>query len=211
MNVQLEAEVKYTSKKHKRAHNKRSNPHHFHTPSDEIDVLIEAINSADLGWKADTCKMQQNHKMYCQENDMVLVQADSSEDKAANQSSSNQTKFDFGEGPGFKKALEAAQKFQQYSAYTEIPDSELPEQFDWRDVEGYDFTGKIRDQSGCGSCYTIAFTQAVEARMQIKYGEKAPQMSPQFLLSCNYMTEGCEGGWPHLHSYLAENGFLVSE
>jgi hypothetical protein len=25
------------------------------------------------------------------------------------------------------------------------------------------------------------------------------------------MTEGCEGGWPHLHSYFAENGYLVAE
>ena len=25
------------------------------------------------------------------------------------------------------------------------------------------------------------------------------------------MTEGCEGGWPHLHAYFAENGYLVSE
>jgi len=48
----------------KRAHNKRSNPHHDHVPSDEMDVLIEAINSADLGWKADTCKLQKNHHMY---------------------------------------------------------------------------------------------------------------------------------------------------
>ena len=33
----------------------------------------------------------------------------------------------------------------------------------------------------------------------------------QFLLSCNYLNEGCEGGWPILNGYLAENGYLVSE
>lgn len=31
------------------------------------------------------------------------------------------------------------------------------------------------------------------------------------LLDCNYMNEGCEGGWPHFHAYFAENGHLVSE
>jgi len=25
------------------------------------------------------------------------------------------------------------------------------------------------------------------------------------------MTEGCEGGWPHMHAYFAENGYLVGE
>lgn len=30
--------------------------HLEHKPSDEMDLLIEAINEADLGWKADTCK-----------------------------------------------------------------------------------------------------------------------------------------------------------
>ena len=35
---------------------KRMNAHHEHVPSDETDLLIEAINNLDLGWKADTCK-----------------------------------------------------------------------------------------------------------------------------------------------------------
>ena len=57
----------------------------------------------------------------------------------------------------------------------------------------------------------MAFTQAVEARMKVKYGVEPPQLSPQMLLSCNYMTEGCEGGWPHMHAYFTENGHLTSE
>mmetsp|Transcript_10636 Transcript_10636/g.17872 ORF Transcript_10636/g.17872 Transcript_10636/m.17872 type:complete len:122 (-) Transcript_10636:316-681(-) len=47
--------------------------------------------------------------------------------------------------------------------------------------------------------------------MKVKYGVEATQLSPQFLLNCNYLTEGCEGGWPHFHAYFAENGYLVSE
>jgi len=24
-------------------------------------------------------------------------------------------------------------------------------------IEGFDFTGKVRDQGSCGSCYTVSF------------------------------------------------------
>jgi hypothetical protein len=43
---------------------KRVNMHLEHKPSDEMDLLIEAINEADLGWKADTCKYQKHHGEY---------------------------------------------------------------------------------------------------------------------------------------------------
>jgi Fe-S cluster biogenesis protein NfuA len=46
--------------------------------------------------------------------------------------------------------------------------------FDLRNVDGFDFTGKIRDQGGCGSCYTVAFTQAVESKLKVKYGKDVP-------------------------------------
>lgn len=51
----------------------------------------------------------------------------------------------------------------------------------------------------------------MEARMKLKYGAEAPKLSPQFLMTCNYMNEGCEGGWPHFNVFLAENGHLVTE
>lgn len=31
------------------------------------------------------------------------------------------------------------------------------------------------------------------------------------MLSCNYLTEGCQGGWALLNGFLAENGGVVSE
>ena len=30
-------------------------------------------------------------------------------------------------------------------------------------------------------------------------------------MMCNYMNEGCDGGWSFFHGFLAENGYLVSE
>ena len=35
----------------------KTNMHAAHKPSDEMDLLITAINKANLGWKADTCKL----------------------------------------------------------------------------------------------------------------------------------------------------------
>lgn len=53
--------------------------------------------------------------------------------------------------------------------------------------------------------------QAIESRLKLMYGTNTPEISMQFLLNCNYLNEGCEGGWPILNGYLAENGYLVSE
>ena len=31
------------------------------------------------------------------------------------------------------------------------------------------------------------------------------------MLSCNYLNEGCEGGWPHYNALFAENAHVVQE
>ena len=52
----------------------------------------------------------------------------------------------FGEGKDFQNTLAKVQKYMKtYAKADDIPDSELPESFDWRNVDGYDFTGDIRD------------------------------------------------------------------
>jgi hypothetical protein len=53
----LQLDSKIELKEKSQAHSHRSNPHHDHVPSDEMDLLIETINELDLGWKADTCKL----------------------------------------------------------------------------------------------------------------------------------------------------------
>ena len=143
--------------------------HHEYKPSDRNDVIIQTINDANLGWKADSCKLQKHHAQYCQ-------------DKASNtegvilaqQASKNQ----IGEGEAWPQALKLAQQYRQkYASPDDIPDSELPQQFDWRDVNGYDFTGAVRDQKGCGSCYSFAFAQTMQSRLKVKYGYNAPPIS----------------------------------
>lgn len=46
--------------------------------------------------------------------------------------------------------------------------------------------------------------------MKLKYGKKVPEISSQQILSCNFLNEGCEGGWPHMNAYFMEQGYMVS-
>ena len=157
----------------RRTSHRRFNAHHAHVPSDENDLLIDAINSMDIGWKADTCKYQKHHKKYgthC--GSLVLAQTSSNTDEDQGTDAGQKT---FGEGEDFAKALAEAQKYQKkYSSADQIPDNELPENFDWRNVGGHDFTNKHRDQGPCGSCYTVSFTQIAESRLKLKYGKEMP-------------------------------------
>lgn len=48
-----------------------------------MDLLIEAINTADLTWKADVCKLQKHHHMYDADRcDQNLVQIKDSDNTA---------------------------------------------------------------------------------------------------------------------------------
>ena len=74
---------KVSHKKQPRAHNKRSNLHYDHKPSDTMDLLIETINESDLGWKADICKLQKHHQLYVENCDSELVQVESDSEAEA--------------------------------------------------------------------------------------------------------------------------------
>ena len=100
---------------------------------------------------------------------------------------------------------------KNYKSSESIPDDQIPEQFSFNNIDGFDFTSQIRNQEHCGACYATSFVQVVEARTKLLYGKEAEALSTQFLLSCNYLNEGCEGGWPIFNGYLAENGYLISE
>lgn len=112
----------------------------------------------------------------------------------------------------FKETLNNVRSWaQNYKTADEIKDKDIPESYDFSNFNGYDFTGPIRDQGPCGSCYTVSFTQVAESRLMMKHGKPVDQLSPQFLMQCNYMNEGCDGGWSFYHGFLAENGHMVSE
>ena len=125
-----------------RLSHKRYNAHHEHVPSDENDLLIETINSMDLGWKADTCKYQKHHEKYGSHCEAALNLAQTGSSTTVRTGG----KLEFGKGKEFPAALAEAQKYQKkYGSAGQIPDGELPENFDWRNVKGYDFTNEHRN------------------------------------------------------------------
>ena len=86
----------------KRADSKRNNAHHEHQPSDTMDILIDAINTMDLGWKADVCKLQKHHNKYgkhCHKDQVNLAQTFSNENEEDN--AVQEEKLKFGHGPEF--------------------------------------------------------------------------------------------------------------
>jgi len=76
---------------------------------------------------------------------------------------------------------------------------DVPEHFDWRNVNGKNFVPPVRDQR-CGSCYAFATRDMMESRTAIL--QKKPiaaehRMSVQSVLSCNAYSQGCAGGFPY--------------
>lgn len=161
------------------------------------------------------CKLQKNHADYGSHCDVRPEQnlAQIESEMTLEQDSSRKGKdFSSKSGPEFDAAVKKAQKwYNSYATADEIPDQLIPESYDMRKVDDYDFTNPLRDQGSCGSCYTVSFTQVIESRLKLRYGQKVPVLSPQQLMVCNYMNEGCDGGWSFFHGYLGENGYFVSE
>ena len=75
------------------------------------------------------------------------------------------------------------------------PTYQLPTEFDWRNYEGEDWTTPIRNQGQCGSCWAFGAMGALEAAINIEYGDPDVDMdlSEQYLVSC-IPNMGCNGG-----------------
>jgi cathepsin X len=88
---------------------------------------------------------------------------------------------------------------------------QLPDSFDWRDVNGKSFTSVPRNQHiphYCGACWAFATLSAVNDRIKIMRKDEWPEivLSPQHMLSCG--TAGsCFGGNHFLaYKWLTEEG-----
>ena len=74
-----------------------------------------------------------------------------------------------------------------------------PDNFDWRDYQGYDWTTSINDQLACGSCYAFASIAALESVYKIENNlpNKEMDFSEQTIVSCGQKCTdmlGCCGG-----------------
>ena len=67
----------------------------------------------------------------------------------------------------------------------------LPEAFDWRD---YGVAPPVRNQGGCGACWAFATVGVLEFGLRIAASIDA-DASEQWLVSCNPINWGCNGGW----------------
>ena len=70
----------------------------------------------------------------------------------------------------------------------------LPESYDWRDIDGVDYTTSIKNQGSCGSCWAFGTIAPLECNILIKTGLEV-DLSEQWLVSCNRDGWGCQGGW----------------
>jgi hypothetical protein len=73
-------------------------------------------------------------------------------------------------------------------------DGELPEKYDWSDVNGKDWTTAIRNQKSCGSCVSFGTLGALESVVQIELGQQLEcDFSEAHLFFCG--GGSCSGGW----------------
>ena len=86
---------------------------------------------------------------------------------------------------------------------------QLPDSFDWRDHNGYNWTTPIKNQSTCGNCWAYASCGALEAVVKITLNEptmSSIDLSELYMTSCS--GRGCELGWDQSSSlqFIKVNG-----
>ena len=109
----------------------------------------------------------------------------------------------------FKKALKHAQKYLK-TPFDQLSLDDIEPEWNWEDLDGYDFTGRIIDQGKCGSCFLLANNGMLESRIKIWEGIEK-HLSIQHRLDCNFINEGCHGGWGYFDGLFLENFGAVEE
>ena len=83
----------------------------------------------------------------------------------------------------------------------------VPEHIDWYAA------GKVSesvDQGGCGSCWAFTTASTLESLNAIQNKlEKVPHYSVQYLLDCDEVNWGCDGGWmADAYNFTKDNGIV---
>jgi len=78
-----------------------------------------------------------------------------------------------------------------------------PKSFDWRDKKAVTY---VKDQEQCGSCWAFSVVENIES-MWFLAGHTLTELSPQQIVDCDKMDQGCDGGIPDTaYQYVMANG-----
>lgn len=146
-------------------------------PAAERILLAQTINEAGLTWTADP--YLSTEEMSQTSSEMDFAQTGSETESVSHSHShahAHHATKKFGEGAEFAGALTEAQKYLN-TDLKNINIDDLPNEWTWEDVHGYNFTGNHVDQGHCGSCYLLATNTMLESRIKIWYGKDLP-LSP---------------------------------
>jgi len=126
------------------------------------------------------------------------------EPKLPNASSSSSFTSSSSSSTPIDKDSDVVQDYSEISKYlntdiAQIDENKLSKNWDWRNVGGKSFVPPVRAQGSCGSCYVFSTMSSLEARLRIQTNNQDQTLfSKQFPLSCNFYSEGCDGGYPVL-------------
>jgi hypothetical protein len=98
--------------------------------------------------------------------------------------------------------------FQEHLRLFPADKTDLPEVWDWRDMNG---VTPAKDQGSCGSCWAFAAAGEMEAKIRIYYNNRIVDLSEQQLVSCNFGGSGCGGGWAGAAYYVYQDRGGITE
>jgi C1A family cysteine protease len=99
---------------------------------------------------------------------------------------------------GLHLVPEEMQRFASMMAEIEAIAAEFPAAWDWRDVEGADWTTAIRDQGACGSCVAFGTVAVLESMLKLHENDASlqPDLSEAHLFFCGCGNCCDQGWWP---------------
>ncbi|MGD2206720.1 MAG: C1 family peptidase, partial [Anaerolineae bacterium] len=99
---------------------------------------------------------------------------------------------------GLRLVPEEMDRLRVALATMEVIAAEFPPAWDWRDVNGADWTTPIRDQMACGSCVAFGTVGVLESMLKLHYQDAAlqPDLSEAHLFFCGCGACCDKGWWP---------------